>query len=96
MECRQGHVLPYLARFAISRTETEPIGGWYSQDSAMWMLDTVNGPQPAIECGNALPEIITKTDIQSEADDDIALELVTKTHVQSERDDEIPPRGFGA
>ncbi len=83
----QGHVLPYLARFAISRTEIEPIGGWYSQETAMWMLDTADGPQPVIECDSALPEMITKTHIQSEADDDSVLELSTRTRVKTERDD---------
>lgn len=90
----QGQVLPYLARFAISRTETEPLQGWYSRDTAMWMLDTDSGPKPAIECKSALPETITKTDVQSEADDDIDLELVTKTRADSERDDEISPMVF--
>ena len=91
---RQEHVLPYLARFAISRTEIEPVGGWYSQETAMWMLDTANGPQPVIECDSALPEMTTKTHIQSEADDDKVLELSTKTRVQAERDDEPLPKGF--
>ncbi len=92
---RQEHVLPYLARFAIPRTGIEPIGGWYSEETAMWMLDTINGPRPAIECDSTALEMITKTHIQSEADDDNALELSTKTRVQRERDDEITPGEFG-
>ena len=84
------NVLPYLTRFAVQRTEIESIGGWYSQETAMWMLNTENGPQPAIECDSASLEMLTKTEIKSESDDDNVLELLTKTMVQNERDDDEP------
>ena len=54
----------------------------------MWMLDTVDGPRPAIERREASPEMRTKTEVTAEDDDDIVLELLTKTLVQSEQDDE--------
>lgn len=94
MQSRE-QMLPYLANFAIPRTQTDQIGGWYSEEKAMWMLDTKAGPRPAIECDGTLIEMITKTRMQPEKDDDVfTLELLTKTEMQPERDDEIPPRRF--
>ena len=77
-------VLPYLANFAIPHTQTDQIGGWYSQEKAMWMLDTDDGPRPAIECDNNLIEILTKTRMQRERDDEITPELLTKTQSRRE------------
>lgn len=85
--------LPYLAQFAIPRTEIEAIKGWYSHETAMWMLDTVDGPQPFINCNSASSELLTKTEVKEESDDDVALELFTKTLVQSEQDDDFPRMG---
>ena len=79
--------VPFLARFAVPRTPTNPISGAYSEDTAMWMMDTTQGPRPAIECSEDCHELITKTDVQEEADDELALALSTKTAVQQEQDD---------
>ena len=80
-------VLPYLAKYAIPRVETDQIEGWYSQEKAMWFLDTDNGPRPAIECDSSSLEMVTKKRMQRERDEDITLELLTKTKAQRERDD---------
>lgn len=81
-------VLPYLANFAIPCAQEEQIGGWYSQEKAMWMLDIENCPHPAIECDGALLEMMTKKRAEEpERDNDVALELLTKTEVQRERDE---------
>ena len=83
----QENIIPYLARFAVLRTKISPVRGWYSPESSMWMLDTANGPLPVIECDRASLEMLTKTQVNSEADDDPTLELLTKTDADAERDD---------
>jgi len=88
MREQQQPVLPYLSRFAIPRTEVAPIDGFYCSEKAMWMMDTINGPRPAIECSTTSQEMRTKTEVTSESDDDILLELLTKTAVQSEQDED--------
>lgn len=88
MREQQQPVLPYLARFAIPRTEVDPLDGFYSSEKAMWMMNTINGPRPAIECSAVSQEMRTKTEVTSESDDDIVLELLTKTAVQAEQDDD--------
>ena len=88
MRRQQQPALPYLSRFAIPRTEVDPIDGFYCSEKAMWMMETINGPRPAIECASAAQEMRTKTEVASESDDDIILELLTKTAVQAEQDDD--------
>lgn len=85
--------LPYLTQFATQRTPNDPIKGWYSLETDMWMVETRNGPRPAIDRDSSMLEMSTKTAIQGEADD-VALELLTKTDVQQEQDDEDPPSGL--
>ncbi len=85
---QQQPVLPYLSRFAIPRTEVGPLDGFYCSEKAMWMMATINGPRPAIECAEASLEIRTKTEVTPESDEDSVLELLTKTLVQSEQDDD--------
>lgn len=92
---QQEYVLPFLARFAIPRTETKRINGSYSQETKMWMLDTNDGPHPAVECNRGALEMITKTDARSERDDYDMLELITKTMADRERDDETFSRTSG-
>ncbi len=81
------NIIPYLARFAVLRTKIPPLRGWYSPETSMWMLDTADGPRPVIECDRASLEMLTKTRVRSEADDDPTLELMTKTEANEERDD---------
>ena len=81
--------LPFLAKFAVPRIAVNPLGGFYCEDTAMWMLNTNEGPRPAIEHSVALSEMRTKTEVEPESDDDFALELLTKTMVQDEQDDEF-------
>ena len=87
MHDQQQPVAPYLARFAVPRTPTNPISGAYSEDTAMWMVETTQGPSPAIECSGDCHELSTKTAVQEESDDELTLALATKTEVQAEQDD---------
>ena len=87
-------VLPYLSQFACPRTQGASLGGFYCSEKAMWMVETADGPLPAIECGSASQEMLTKTDIKSESDDDIVLELRTKTAVRAEQDDDYREKEF--
>jgi hypothetical protein len=58
----------------------------------MWVIDTPEGPQPIIEQGT-LNELVTKTKVNAEQDDEAAwqLEMMTKTAHNVESDDERPP-----
>lgn len=87
MPDQQQPVVPYLAQFAVPRTPTNPISGAYSEDTAMWMMDTTQGPRPAIECSEDCHELSTKTAVREESDDELTLALSTKTRVQEEQDD---------
>jgi len=83
-------VKPYLSRFAISRTEGADIEGYYSDEDAMWVVETEEGTRPIIEVANPALELVTKTLAEVEKDDDrqlFALELVTKTDAVQESDD---------
>ena len=80
-------ILPYLAKYAVPRIEVDPLGGFYCEDTAMWMLNTTEGPRPAIEYSAASSEMRTKTEVEPESDDDFVLELLTKTMVQDEQDE---------
>lgn len=83
----QEQVIPFLARFSTQRNQGEQLKGWYCPKSLMWMVDTERGPRPAIEHASATLEMTTKTFVERESDDDIALELMTKTDAHREQDD---------
>jgi hypothetical protein len=78
--------VPFLARFAISRTGDDQLPGYYSSALDMWVVDTKDGPTPVINHG-ALAELVTKTKVNAEQDDEgfCALhELKTFTDVKAE------------
>ena len=85
--------VPFLARFASPRSSHGQLAGWYSSERAMWMLETADGPQPAIECSGQALELSTKTEVKEESDDAIEWDLLTKTLVLEEKDDEDRPIG---
>ncbi|MBL0841541.1 hypothetical protein JK348_04055 [Pseudomonas mediterranea] len=60
----------------------------------MWVVETPNGTQPVIARG-ALDELLTKTKVNSEEDDDsfVTLETLTKTNSKPESDDDLTSKG---
>lgn len=82
---------PFLAKSAQSRTGANDIPGYYSDQLDMWVVETDNGPTPIIAQG-ALAQLLTKTKVNVEEDDDspFALQLMTKTAQQIEGDDDRP------
>lgn len=87
---------PYLSRFATPRTGEDKIPGYYSSDLNMWAIDSPAGAVPIIADG-ALNELMTKTKVNAEQDDEAPwqVELLTKTYqkVESDDDDYIRYRG---
>lgn len=80
---------PFLARAATPRTGSDEIPGYYSAELGMWVVDTPSGVMPIISQG-ALRELLTKTKVNAEQDDEAPwhLELMTKTYQKVESDDE--------
>lgn len=87
-------VSPLLARNAVPRTGTDNLPGYYSTQHDMWVVETPNGTQPVIARG-ALDELLTKTKVNSEEDDDsfVTLETLTKTYSKPESDDDLASKG---
>ncbi|WP_024679040.1 hypothetical protein [Pseudomonas syringae] len=87
-------VSPLLARSAVLRTGTDNLPGYYSTQHDMWVVETPNGIQPVIARG-ALDELLTKTKVNSEEDDDsfVTLETLTKTNSKPESDDDLISKG---
>jgi hypothetical protein len=95
--------LPLLFRNATPRTPGQDIPGQYDRNLSVWAVGERNGQIPIIEASDAdLLEIVTKTAVQQESDDDAVscletprnrhglLEIETKTKVGGESDDEFP------
>lgn len=82
---------PYLARFAIPRTGDDCLPGAYSLELKMWVTGSGDQAVPVIADG-ALNELMTKTNVNTEQDDDTfwQVELLTKTFQKVESDDEDP------
>lgn len=82
---------PFLSRFATPRTGEDSIPGFYSPDLQMWVVETTEGEAPIIADG-ALNELITKTKVNVEQDDEACwqIELLTKTYQKVESDDDNP------
>lgn len=80
---------PFLAQLATPRTGSDEIPGYYSPELDMWVIDTPTGVKPIIFQG-ALSELLTKTKVNAEQDDEASwhLELMTKTYQKVESDDE--------
>ncbi|WP_246881748.1 MULTISPECIES: hypothetical protein [unclassified Pseudomonas] len=78
--------VPFLARFATPRTGDDKLPGYYSTAVDMWVVDTQDGPTPIINHG-ALAELVTKTKVNAEQDDEgfhALHELKTFTDVKAE------------
>ena len=90
---------PYLSRFATPRTGEDSTPGSYSSELNMWVVDSPDGVVPIISQGS-LGELMTKTNANTEQDDDSfwQVELLTKTFQKVESDDEDPSpyRGRGS
>ncbi|MDR5863385.1 hypothetical protein QC758_10475 [Halomonas campisalis] len=88
----ESSVTPFLAKSAIARTTESSIPGYYCDEMDMWVVETEIGKVPIISKG-AIPQLITKTKVNEEEDDEspFSLQLVTKTEQQIERDDDHPP-----
>lgn len=80
---------PYLAKFAIERTDENEIPGMYSFEQDLWVIEEDGKKIPIISKFN-LSQAVTKTKVRQESDDECSsavLELSTKTEVKLERDD---------
>lgn len=99
--CNTPTPLPLLFRNATPRTSGQDIPGQFDRDLSVWAVGQRNERIPIIEASDAdLLEIMTKTDIQQESDDQSRsnemsfgrryslLEIETKTAVGQESDDE--------
>lgn len=78
---------PYLVQFATNRTSTSnELPGYYCNKKQMWLDQDTQ--RPIIEIAD-LAELLTKTKVKVESDDNsvYSLELMTKTNQGSERDD---------
>jgi hypothetical protein len=89
-------IRPLLSSFAVSRTEGLDIPGRYCCKRHVWVVDGAGGTQPIVLAAKtaadigALMELLTKTKMQPERDDQSfgsLVELATKTDARPERDD---------
>ncbi|MEG3081194.1 hypothetical protein R3F64_15110 [Halomonas sp. 5021] len=87
-------ISPFLARAGKTRTGEDQLPGYYCDEQQMWVVETEQGVQPIIN-KQTLSQLMTKTRVHNEEDDDnyLALELITKTHQQLESDDDTRPMG---
>lgn len=86
-------ISPFLAKAGTPRTGENHLPGYYCKQQKMWVIDTEHGAQPIIN-EQALSQLMTKTNQQTESDDDTwpirysnLLQLVTKTDSIQEADD---------
>lgn len=81
---------PFLTRYASKRTLSPEIKGYYSPEIAMWVVSENGVETPLIDCAREVVELVTKTSVQKERDDqeNIAamVELETKTDAKPEHD----------
>lgn len=87
-------VKPFLTNGAILRTGDDTIPGCYSDELQMWVVETAAGPAPIVSVDPRLTELVTKTKVLQEQDDEAIsalLEGTTKTADYPKRDD-VPPR----
>ena len=83
--------VPFLVNFAVDRTSEREIQGQYSPEMHVWTVETPSGPTPIVNADTSLLEMLTKTAVNQERDDEISRgmlpEFVTKTDVKQESDD---------
>lgn len=89
---RKGKVIvPFLIGRAVRRFDSGSIPGHYCATTHVWVVDGPNGPEPLVRSREELLELVTKTKVEREQDDQRESTLsaaITKTAVQSEGDDE--------
>ena len=82
---------PFLVKYALERSSSDEISGYYSPKAAMWVVCRGGVEVPLIEHARAAVELATKTKTQQESDDEANFfsmaELATKTYSQAEQDD---------
>lgn len=88
---------PLLIRDARERTPHPVLAGGYDEHARLWMIESPDGPKPAAATGTDALEILTKTRVRQESDDEefSLLAIVTKTDIQQEADDQIDQTGVG-
>lgn len=82
---------PFIIRFARKRSPWVPIPGEYNEEKAVTEVYTKMGIKPLVACGSYLSELLTKTKIERERDDETqsaTRDLLTKTFVEREKDDD--------
>lgn len=85
-------VRPLMSMLAVDRLSGAPIPGRYCDQQRLWVVEVEGETQPLIDIAHGLAEIVTKTKVEMESDDQpalgCALELATKTLTQTEQDDQ--------
>lgn len=82
---------PLLIRQACDRTSRGELPGAYDDEARLWLVDGEQGPRPLASSADLEGlEILTKTRVRQEADDEefALLEITTKTSVNQEADDQ--------
>ncbi|MBP5981763.1 MAG: hypothetical protein KA748_16345 [Halomonas sp.] len=89
------NISPFLAKSGKPRTGEDQLPGYYCEQHQMWVVETDQGVLPIIN-EQTLSQLMTKTRVHNEEDDDnyLALSLITKTHQQLESDDDTRPMGY--
>jgi hypothetical protein len=86
-------VEPFLLRFATTRQPEPSIGGHYCDVRQVWVITLDGEERPIVLTDAAGAELMTKTRVLAESDDESGgalSELTTKTKVVVEQDDEDP------
>jgi hypothetical protein len=88
---RANQVQPFLTRYASKRSSAPELQGYYSHELSMWAIGTDLGEVPMIDRAQVELELVTKTMVEHERDDESLTcgmsELLTKTDVRTEQDD---------
>lgn len=89
------NISPFLAKTGKPRTGEDQLPGYYCEQQQMWVVETDQGVLPIIN-EQTLSQLMTKTRVHNEEDDDnyLTLALITKTHQQLESDDDTRPMGY--
>lgn len=82
---------PFLFSYSKEREAAEPIPGQYCKKINMWAVGDKDGERALIDAFSSIAELTTKTEQETEADDQSKqslLEIETKTFTVTEQDDE--------
>ncbi len=90
-ETRHKMPTPFLAQYASERMPSPEIQGYYSPETAMWVVNAGGIEIPLIDHAKEAVELVTKTMVERETDDEESsltmVELATKTAARPEQDD---------